>query len=105
MIFEWDEDKRKRVIKQHGIDFEDAVDIFDGLVVETLSSECRYKDKPRLLAVGVLRGTEISVFYRRHEDRHGIITARIITARRASKHEQQNYYKYLHNYGVAEGLP
>ena len=37
VLFEWDENKQRSVVERHGIDFEDAVQIFDGPVWETLS--------------------------------------------------------------------
>ena len=35
--FEWDEDKRQAVLEERRIDFRDAIRIFDGPVLETLS--------------------------------------------------------------------
>ena len=83
-LFEWDEDKRRSVIERHGIDFEDAIQIFDGPVWETLSPR---PGEQRWLAIGVVDGIEIAVIY---TVRNGC--RRIITARRARIDERQKYH-------------
>jgi uncharacterized DUF497 family protein len=40
--FEWDEDKRRRNLADHGVDFGDAAVIFDGDVVEATDQRARY---------------------------------------------------------------
>lgn len=84
MDFEWDENKRRSVIERHGIDFEDAIRIFGGPVLETPSPRT---EEARWLAVGVVDGIEIAVVYTVRNGRR-----RIITARRARKDERQNYH-------------
>ena len=37
MVFEWDESKRRMMLAQRRIDFEDAIRIFNGPVLETRS--------------------------------------------------------------------
>jgi len=86
-LFEWDEDKRRSVIERHGIDFEDAIQIFDGPVWETLSPR---PGEQRWLAIGVVDGIEIAVIY---TVRNGC--RRIITARRARRHERRDYHAYV----------
>ena len=87
MVFEWDENKRKSIIERHGIDFEDAVHIFDGPVLEVPSPRM---EEARWLAVGVLDGIEIAVVYTVRNGRR-----RIITARRARTHERRDYHAYV----------
>lgn len=87
VLFEWDENKRSSVLERHGIDFEDAIRIFDGLVWETPSPRT---GEPRWLAVGVVNGIEIAVVYTVRGGRR-----RIITARRARTHERRNYHAHV----------
>ena len=87
ILFEWDENKRRSVIEQHGIDFEDAVQIFDGPVRETLSPRM---NEERWLAVGVVDGIEIAVVYTIRNGRR-----RIITARRARTNERRDYHAHV----------
>ena len=82
--FEWDENKRLTNIEKHGIDFEDAIGIWEGDVVE-VPSRGRHGEN-RLVAFGVLEGRTIAVVY---SDRGG--ARRIISARRASRSERENY--------------
>ena len=85
--FEWDESKRQAVLEERRIDFRDAVRIFDGPVLETLS---RHPAETRWVAVGIVDGKEIAVVYTVRDGRR-----RIITARRARTHERGEYHAYV----------
>ena len=54
MAFEWDEAKRLANIEKHGIDFDDANEMFDGHVVETEDFGARLwrTAYPRLWSIG-----------------------------------------------------
>lgn len=82
--FEWDEDKRAQTILKHGIDFADAVEIFDGAV---LVAPSKHTSEERWIAVGLLDDIEIAVIYMIRGE-----TCRIITARRARRYERENYH-------------
>lgn len=82
--FEWDEEKRKQTIIKHGIDFIDAIKIFDG---KTLLSQSIRNDERRWTAIGLLDGIEIAVICTMRND-----TCRIITVRRARRHERKEYH-------------
>ena len=73
MGFEWDEDKRQAVLEERRIDFRDAIRIFDGPVLETLS---RHPAETRWVAVGIVDGKKIVVVYTVRDGRRRIITAR-----------------------------
>ena len=75
--FEWDENKRRAVLAERRIDFRDAVRIFDGPVLETLS---RHPAETRWVAM----------VYTVRDGRR-----RIITARRARTHERREYHAYV----------
>ena len=85
--FEWDENKRRTVLKERRIDFRDAIRIFDGQVMETLS---RHPAETRWVAVGVVDGKEIAVIYTVRDGHR-----RIITARRAREYERREYHAYV----------
>ena len=85
--FEWDENKRQAVLEERRIDFRDAVRIFDGPVLETLS---RHPAETRWVAVGIVDGKEIAVVYTVRDGRR-----RIITVRRARAHERREYHAYV----------
>lgn len=91
MNFEWDENKRQSNIKKHGIDFSEAVKIFEGVTYIYRSKWSEY-DEERFVAVGSLGEYEIAVVYTL---RGGNI--RIISARRARDIERTLYYKEAGN--------
>jgi uncharacterized DUF497 family protein len=53
MIFEWDAVKNKINIKKHGIDFNDAKLIFDGLTLTVEDDRFDYSEK-RYITFGLL---------------------------------------------------
>lgn len=87
MPYEWDEAKRLSNLRKHGIDFKDAIDIFeyDTLLME--DDRFDYRER-RFVSLGLLRGYVIVVV---HTELAGVI--RIISARKATKYEQRIYFE------------
>jgi len=88
-LFNWDEDKEIANVKKHGISFREAVSIFEDpnlLIkpdVDHSNEEDRFiilglSDKPRLLVVC-------------HCYRESDTIIRIISARKATRHESEEY--------------
>jgi uncharacterized protein len=94
MLFEWDESKRRANLVKHLIDFQDATQIFDGPVFE--KTRLRHGED-RVLAIGLMQDVEIVVVYLVRGKRR-----RIISARRAHRHERQAYAIHLKN--TAKGI-
>ena len=88
MNYTWDPKKNRRNIARHGIAFEDAVGIFEGLTMEQVDDRFDY-DEVRVYAVGVVNGIEITVIYT--ELSEGM--RRIISAWRSELHEREAYWK------------
>ena len=82
MEFEWDPAKNAANIAKHGIDFADAIHIFEGKVLYR-STEYRDFGELRVIAVGELNGKEIAVIYTPRAEKR-----RIISARRARDYER-----------------
>lgn len=82
--FEWDEAKRSVNIDKHGIDFRDAVGIFDE---PHLTFPSVRGDEERQVTLGVLGTTVIALVW---TDRDG--TIRLISARAARRHERDIYH-------------
>jgi uncharacterized DUF497 family protein len=78
--FEWDENKRRINSANHGIDFEEAIEIFDGRVTVTRRSD--YPDEPRFLTFGRRQIDTITVVWTQRGPKR-----RIISVRRARKNE------------------
>jgi uncharacterized protein len=87
MLFEWDESKRQSNLAKHHIDFQDAIEIFDGPIFEKAT---RSHGENRILAIGLIESIEIVVVYATRGKRR-----RIISARRAHRDERQEYANHL----------
>ncbi len=88
MRFEWDEAKNQANIRKHGIDFSNAKEIFYGDTVERIDRR-RYREV-RYNALGMYRGHVLHVTYTIRGEHY-----RLISARKAQKHEQRIYYKRI----------
>lgn len=88
MDFEWDEEKAAANERVHGLAFHEAVAAFrDPFAVEHLDDREDYGEE-RVILVGMCAGVLVHVTYTERADR-----IRIISARRAERHEQDNYYR------------
>lgn len=83
--FEWDPKKNTTNIAKHGIDFDDAIGVFDGPALEQELPQ-RQGDEQRLLAIGMVDAKVTAVIYTL---RGG--SRRIISARSASRRERAAY--------------
>jgi hypothetical protein len=82
---EWDEEKAASNRRKHGIDFDEAVEVFYG------ASLLRRSDRDteeRWLAIGETEGRVITVVFTWRGD-----ALRIISARRARRNERRAYYQ------------
>ena len=75
---------------RHGIAFEDAVKIFDGLALERIDDRFEYGEC-RVYAIGLVGGLEITVIYT--DVTEGV--RRIISAWRAERHEREAYWEAI----------
>jgi uncharacterized DUF497 family protein len=90
MQFEWDEAKNIENIRKHEIDFADVPTMFDGKMLIELDARFDYGED-RWFGIGFLgSGIAVVVWTERHKN-----VFRIISARRANRHEQRRFEKYL----------
>jgi uncharacterized protein len=87
MSFEWDEAKNRDTIEKRGLGFEFAARIFEGRVLEREDQRRDYREQ-RIFSVGEIEGEVFVVVYTWRENRR-----RIISARRASRRERDEYRK------------
>lgn len=85
MEFEWDTIKNQRNIEKHGIDFIDAVRIFERPTLTIVDNRRDYGEK-RTAAMGIVENVTLYVV---HTVRDGIW--HIISARRANRRERKKY--------------
>ena len=89
-LFEWDTEKNKVNIIKHGISFSEAIGIFlDADRQEFFDELHSSEEEQRYITIGRLPGKLLIVLVV-STDRNGI--TRIISARYASKKEEQLYY-------------
>ncbi len=83
--FEWDPAKRESNLEKHGIDFVDAIGIFDGFVLRLPDTRGAYGE-PRFVVIGWVDDQILVVVCTPRVD-----AIRIISARRANRHEARAY--------------
>lgn len=89
MRFEWDEVKNQINIRKHGIDFRDAVDVFDHPVLTAIDQREDYGED-RWIALGwIVAIVGVVVYVERSAD-----VIRIISARKATRHEVCEVKRY-----------
>lgn len=86
-MFEWNEDKRRIALQKHGIDFLDAIEIFE---TNYLCLSGRSEIEIREIAVGKLNGSYLAVVFTMRSE-----TTRIITVRKARHDERESYDAYV----------
>jgi uncharacterized protein len=86
--YEWDAAKAAENRRRHGIDFADSiVAIEDPNRLEEIDARFEYGEE-RIRVIGMAVGNVLFVVTTRRGDR----TCRIISARRATRYEQDRYY-------------
>jgi len=90
MRFEWDDAKNQINIRKHGIDFRDAVDIFNHPLLCWEDDRCDYGEE-RWIAIGRIQHLTGVVIY---TEKVGDVL-RIISARKATKREVNHYEKNI----------
>jgi uncharacterized DUF497 family protein len=91
MQYEWDEAKRQSNIQKHGIDFLGIERVFAGQTITILDDRIDYGE-PRFVTVGLLQGHVVVIA---HTETDEVI--RIISVRKATKHEEIRYFKEIAN--------
>jgi hypothetical protein len=81
--FEWDFAKRRQNREKHGVDFDEAIEVFYG---PHLLRQSDRKSEERWIAVGETENRILAVVFTVREQK-----IRIISARRARKNEERAY--------------
>lgn len=86
--FEWDEQKATSNLLKHGVSFDEAVDAFDDPnALEVLDTRAEYGEERIILTGHIGAGVLVVVYTERR------LKTRIISARKASRNERNNYYR------------
>jgi uncharacterized DUF497 family protein len=92
MNFEWDEQKNRTNIARHGLDFSDAWHLFEVPMLVAPDTREAYAEQ-RFVGVGFLKQVVVVVVYAEREND----TIRIISLRKALKHERERFGEFLKN--------
>jgi len=91
MEFTWSEAKRNLNLKNHGLDFVDALRVFEGVTFTFEDDRLSYGEQ-RFVTLGLLAGIPVSIVHT--ENKHEI---RIISFRKATRRETQIYFDEIKN--------
>ena len=89
MRFTWDEAKRRRNVKDHGLDFVEAEEVFLGLTFTYEDDRFRYEER-RFVTLGLFQGIPVSIVHTETKDR-----IHVISFRKATKHETTILFENL----------
>lgn len=87
--FEWDEQKAKANIKKHGISFDEAKTVFSDEHARLISDPDHSEDEERFVLLGYSSGLKLLVVCHCYRVDDSVI--RIISARKATRHESAIY--------------
>ncbi|EKD29099.1 MAG: hypothetical protein ACD_79C00066G0001 [uncultured bacterium] len=93
--FEWDDNKNLLNIKNHGINFSDGYLIFQSPILKNLDTRNEYSED-RWLGIGTLNNFYVVICWNEKDDGNVI---RIISIRKALKHERKAYEKFIYRLG------
>ena len=89
MRYTWTQEKYRINLKRHGIAFEDAQRIFEGLTVERVDDRFDYGEE-RLVTLGMLAGRLVVIAHSPRDE-----GTRIISMRKGNRREQKTYQERL----------
>ena len=87
LLFEWDPSKAKKNIKIHGVSFDEASTSFKDTLSLTIYDPLHSDEEDRFVLIGnSYKNRLLAVVHTEREDK-----IRIISARKATKHERSQY--------------
>jgi len=89
MTYEWDKAKNSSNFAKHGLDFEDAEEVFTGPCVTFEDSRFDYGEE-RLITLGLLAGRVVIIAHAQRGE-----ATSIISMRKANRREQKIYQERL----------
>jgi len=94
MQFEWDENKRCENIAKHGLDFADAWQLFENQMLIWSDNRFDYGED-RWIGIGVMQTAAVVAILAFTERDPDIV--RVISLRKAKKHEKEKYERTIRN--------
>ena len=91
MKFKWNEIKNRENIRNHGIDFKDAEEVFAHPMLTNIDKRFDYGEE-RWVGIGFMKGIIAVVVYLENDEKQEI---RLISARKATRNESQRFKEKL----------
>ena len=88
MRYEYNQNKKAANLKKHGLDFDDAKLVFESAQIVTFEDSRHDYGEVRYITLGLLNGDVVMLVTTETNT-----TVRIISMRKAEKHEQTIYYE------------
>lgn len=95
MNFVWDKNKTESNREKHGVSFEEAMSVFDDYEALLIYDPDHSEDEDRFIIMGMSSVLRILVVCHCYRDENAII--RIISARKATKNERNEYERRKSN--------
>ena len=89
MRYTWSDSKRRRNLKDHGLDFTDAPKVFAGVTYTFEDDRLDYPEQ-RFVTLGLLAGVPVSIVHTETADE-----IRIISFRKATRREITIYFQAI----------
>lgn len=89
--FEWDDDKAEKNLEKHGVSFEEASTVFYDPYALVVNDDAHSYEEERFVIVGVSAAARTLTVC--HCYRETIELIRIISARKATKNEEAEYWR------------
>lgn len=94
VAFEWDADKARTNLAKHGVSFDEATTVFGDSCARVITDPDHSFDKEHFVILGMsLQARELVVCHCRRGLEGAIV--RIISARRATKAEVRQYWRFI----------
>jgi uncharacterized DUF497 family protein len=90
--FEWDPEKERINLEKHGVSFLTAAAMFDHPMVDHMDDREDYGEV-RIVGLGQVDGKIYRAVYTWRGDKR----VRIISAKRARRHEREEYFREIHD--------
>lgn len=92
MDFEWDDQKAAINLDKHGVSFESAADAFSDPYARIVPDRKHSDDEERFYLIGLDLETRVLTVC--HCERRGGAAIRIISARKSTRAEERQYWRY-----------
>jgi len=90
-VITWDEAKRRRNLRKHGLDFHDADRVFEGVTYTYEDDRLAYGEQ-RFVTLGLLGEIAVSIVHTEEDDH-----IHIISMRKATRREREIYFESIAN--------